>query len=207
MDFDLRQPGETGRMPTLRQAVTGIELAMLTTVDGEARPRTRPVVLLAGERDGELWLLTSTTSASWDLEPGAAVSVAHTTVARWVSVAGTAECVHDPARLRDLWTDGCATWFPRGPADPELRLLRVSVSVVETWDVLSGKRTRLEIRDLGCREALAREATDAPGLDELQGDLAAPTDVAQGAPWAREQSGRLLLSLERVSLRSGARRH
>lgn len=206
MDFDLRRPGETERMPALRQAVTGIELAMLTTVDKEARPRTRPVVLLVGERDGELWLLTSAASPPGDLEPGSAVSVAHTTLVRWVSISGTAECVDDPARLRELWTVGCATWFPRGPADPALRLLRVSVSVVETWDVLSGRRTRLEIRDLGCREALAREISEAAGPGEL-GDLSAPSDAAQGAPWAREQSGRLLSSLERVSARSGARRH
>jgi general stress protein 26 len=202
MDTDLRRPKDAGRMPELRQAVVGIELAMLTTVDRDARPHTRPVVVVAGEHDGELWLLTSVSSAPWDVPHGGPVSVAHATPTRWVSISGTAERVDEPQRLRALWTDGCATWFPRGPADPALRLLRVEVAVVETWDVISGKRTRLEIRDLACPEALALGALG----DELEDELPAATDGAQGAPWSREQSGRLLLSLEGGSL-PRARRH
>ena len=208
MDVSLCQLGDTERAPTLRQVVRGIELAMLTTVDADGRPRTRPVVLVGRERDGQVWLLTGGGAAG--VTPGAAVTVVYAVPGRWTSVSGTAEPVDDRRQLAELWTDACATWFPRGLADPSLRLLRVRVAIAETWDAESGKRTRLEVRDLDRLDRLDEDA----GGEELTGEppeleevTAAASDEAQGAPWVREQSGRLLWSLEYVSSQHGQRPH
>src|SRR5918912_1162828 len=44
---------------------------------------------------------------------------------RYVSVSGRAQLVRDPAKVKELWGPAYKAWFPKGPDDPELALLRV----------------------------------------------------------------------------------
>ena len=42
--------------------------------------------------------------------------------------------VRDEAKNKELWTMAMKAWFPKGPEDPELGLLKVSVDKAEYWD-------------------------------------------------------------------------
>jgi general stress protein 26 len=51
-----------------------------------------------------------------------------------VSVSGKAEIVTDQAKVKELWSEGLRTWFPKGQDDPEIGLIRVHPQGGEYWD-------------------------------------------------------------------------
>ncbi len=52
----------------------------------------------------------------------------------YLSVTGTAEMIRDPAKAEDLWSTEAQVWWPRGPNDPSVRVLRVVPEQAEYWD-------------------------------------------------------------------------
>jgi general stress protein 26 len=57
----------------------------------------------------------------------------------WVAVAGRAEVVDDRAKARELWNAAVEAWFPDGPDDPNVVLLRVDGESAEYWDTPGGR--------------------------------------------------------------------
>ena len=57
----------------------------------------------------------------------------------YVSVAGSATIVHDTAKANELWSEGLRVWFPKGPDDPGMALIRVKIESAEFWDAPSSK--------------------------------------------------------------------
>ena len=51
----------------------------------------------------------------------------------FATVGGRLSQETDPAVIERLWNPFVAAWFPRGKADPKLRLLRFDVGVAEIW--------------------------------------------------------------------------
>jgi general stress protein 26 len=52
----------------------------------------------------------------------------------WVNVEGRAAIVRDDAeRKRDLWLDDLERWFPEGPEDPNVVLIKVSAAHIDAW--------------------------------------------------------------------------
>jgi general stress protein 26 len=51
-----------------------------------------------------------------------------------VSVSGTAELVRDRSRIEELWKPELKAWFPKGTDEPDLALLKITVSRAEYWD-------------------------------------------------------------------------
>ncbi len=50
-----------------------------------------------------------------------------------MAASGTADIVNDRGRIHELWTPFAKPWFPDGPGDPKLALLRVHVERAEYW--------------------------------------------------------------------------
>jgi general stress protein 26 len=48
-------------------------------------------------------------------------------------VSGTAEVVDDAEQKRKLWLDELERWFPNGPDDPNVALIRVASSAAQWW--------------------------------------------------------------------------
>jgi general stress protein 26 len=42
--------------------------------------------------------------------------------------------IHDPAKAEELWSSEAQAWWPRGPQDPAVRVLRVAPEQAEFWD-------------------------------------------------------------------------
>ena len=51
----------------------------------------------------------------------------------YVAIAGTAQIVVDAKKVQDLWIPSYQAWFPGGPNDPDLALIKVSVETAEYW--------------------------------------------------------------------------
>lgn len=120
----------------LGELIKDIRIAMVTTVQPKGTLHTRPLASLRYEDDGQLWFYTSMDSAKVDEvlnDVRTSVAFADTSKDAYVAVSGTADIVNDRRRIQDLWTPFAKPWFPEGPDDPNLALLRVHVERAEYW--------------------------------------------------------------------------
>lgn len=53
---------------------------------------------------------------------------------RWIHLTGRASVVTDRAKIRALWSTAHEVWFPEGPDDPAVALLRFRPESAEYWD-------------------------------------------------------------------------
>jgi general stress protein 26 len=120
----------------LGELIEDIRIAMVTTVQPDGTLHTRPLASLAYENDGQLWFYTAIDSAKVnEVVNDVRTSVAFSDTGKdaYVAVSGTADIVNDRERIRALWTPFAKPWFPDGPDDPNLVLLRVHVERAEYW--------------------------------------------------------------------------
>ncbi|MBK1836465.1 pyridoxamine 5'-phosphate oxidase family protein [Azospirillum sp. YIM B02556] len=133
------QGPDKGEVKKLWEMMKGIQVAMMTTLDDNGRLNSRPMATLshAGFEDGTLWFFTRAHSEKVDeIDRHWRVNLAYSNPDKqdYVSVSGVAEVVRDRDKIRFLWRDIMSTWFPQGPDDPEVALLKVSVDQAEYWD-------------------------------------------------------------------------
>ena len=121
----------------LREMIHDIPIAMFTTVAGDGSLHSRPMVNVNAKFDGDLWFFTTNDDPKVDeiaANPRVNVSFSAVAKGRYVSATGTASIVDDPKRLELHWTPECEPWFPNGPRDPHLSLIKVDIASAEYWD-------------------------------------------------------------------------
>jgi general stress protein 26 len=114
-----------------------IRIAMLTTVTQDGALRSRPLLTLRADFDGDLWFMTKAESAKVQEVEGdrrVSLSYAKPESNAYVAISGTARLVSDPQRAADLWDPSFQHWFPGGPGDPTLALIRVTAERAEYWE-------------------------------------------------------------------------
>ena len=129
-----------------RDLIRDIPFAMFTTVTAGGSLRSRPMVAIGEAFDGSLWFFSRATSpVSLEIGGNGHVNVTYVSAAedRFVSVSGSAAMVRDGARSRQMWNASFASWFPGGPDDAELVLIKVSLTKVEYWDRKAGRMHQL----------------------------------------------------------------
>lgn len=117
-----------------------IKIAMLTTVDGDGHFVSRPMAQQEVEGDGDLWFFAeadSTAVAHIADHPHVGVTLSSSDT--WISIDGSAEVVTDVTKAQELWNPWAEAWLPQGPADPSVRLIKVSGHSAEYWDTPGGK--------------------------------------------------------------------
>ncbi len=125
----------------LRKMIHEIPVAMLTTISSDGALHSRPMVNINENFDGDLWFFTSLDDpkvAEIAANPRVNVSFAAPSSHQYVSAAGKAELVRDPKRRELHWTSACESWFPQGPQDPNLGLLKIDVESAAYWDQQRG---------------------------------------------------------------------
>ena len=126
--------------------IKDIGVAMLTTVAPDGSLRSRPMAAQGGIENGESWFFTSDDSgkvAEIEHEHEVNLAYAEPKDQRYVSISGRASLIRDPARARRMWNAEVMAWFPGGPEDPRLALLRVRVHAAEYWDAPGGRMASL----------------------------------------------------------------
>lgn len=125
----------------LRDMVKNINFCMMTTID-EGQLRSRPMALNGNvEFDGDLWFFTYGSSHKVDevnRHEEVNVSFSDPSQQLYVSMSGTAELVRDQAKIAELWEPKLKAWFPKELDEPDIALLKVSVTQAEYWDAPSG---------------------------------------------------------------------
>ncbi|MCS5713765.1 pyridoxamine 5'-phosphate oxidase family protein [Herbiconiux sp. CPCC 205716] len=131
---------EKSDVETLAGLVKDFRFAMLTTVDDQGRLVAHPLTVQEAEFDGDLWFIVGAhASALQNLQVNPTAGVTLSSNDSWVSLTGTAAEVADQAKVKELWSSTLEAWFPEGPDDPEVRLLKFSADGAEYWDSPGGR--------------------------------------------------------------------
>ncbi|MEO5766323.1 MAG: pyridoxamine 5'-phosphate oxidase family protein [Casimicrobiaceae bacterium] len=126
----------------LWERIASLRVAMLTTSDGEGSLGARPVATLRADPEGTLWFFVARDGGiAHDLQRNARVHVCVMDVGEdvYVWLRGHAQIVDDLAKVKELWSVLAGAWFPGGPEDPNLALLKVTAERGDYWDVKSSK--------------------------------------------------------------------
>ncbi|MDB5512274.1 MAG: pyridoxamine 5-phosphate oxidase [Enterovirga sp.] len=121
----------------LYKMIEGVKVAMMTTVEPDGTLHSRPMWNHSSDESGDLWFFTrARTPKVGELQRESEVNLAYSDPSGqdYVSVSGKAEIVRDKAKVKELWSEGLRTWFPNGPDDPDIALIRVHPSGGEYWD-------------------------------------------------------------------------
>ncbi len=111
------------------------KVALLVTTSPSGELRGRPMAIQQREADQTIWLATSDKSDKVrDLEgnPNCLV-LCHDgeRSAIYVSLSGQATVLRDRSKVDELWDPAWRLWFPKGPAEEDIVLLRFHPSHVE----------------------------------------------------------------------------
>ena len=136
----------SAQVTALADKISSMRFAMFTTIDEHGHLIAHPMTKQEMDEQGALWFYTSTHTALWQnivLQPEVNVSFAQPDDSLWVSISGTAERVVDRARIHALWNPMVQAWFPHGPDDEHVVLVRVMPHSAEYWDSNDSKMVRL----------------------------------------------------------------
>jgi general stress protein 26 len=125
----------------LADLVSSERVAMLTVCMPDGSLASRPMTVLELDADGAFWFFCDADSLVLTSQP---VNLAFSDESRatYVSVTGWADRLHDVARIHALWSPMAKPWFPKGPNDPQLALLRVRFERAEYWDAPDSRIVR-----------------------------------------------------------------
>jgi general stress protein 26 len=130
----------------LADKIGSMRFAMFTSRDKHGHLVSQPMTKQEVDPQGGLWFYTSTTSELWNNiahETEVNLSFADSDDSIYVSVSGKAERVLDRERIKALWNPMVQAWFPAGPEDEHVGLVRVMPHAAEYWDSNDSKMVRL----------------------------------------------------------------
>ena len=136
----------SSQIAELKKRIAAIRYAMFTTIDEHGHLVSRPMTNQEMDADGNLWFYTSTETDLWENivgHPDINVSFAEPADQVYVSISGRAERVVDRAKIKSLWNPMVQAWYPHGPDDPHVVLVRVVTGTAEFWDAKVGKVVQL----------------------------------------------------------------
>jgi general stress protein 26 len=113
-----------------------VAVCMVTTHAG-ATMRTRPMHAIPDRAANCIYFITDARGAKDDeiaAAPDVCLAFADIDSNTYLSVTGTAQMVRDSAKAEELWSSEAQAWWPRGPRDPAVRVLRVEPDDAEYWD-------------------------------------------------------------------------
>lgn len=124
-----------------RKLVEEIRICMFIT-DNNDENHTRPMATIEVEENGTLWFFTDIRSIK--VEEVAMTKQVHLTYAHpgkdsYLDVRGRGSIVTDRQTIKDKWKPLVKAWFPNGPEDPNLALLKIEPQKTYYWDSETGK--------------------------------------------------------------------
>jgi general stress protein 26 len=125
------------KLKKLNELIKDVRVAMLTTVDENGLLRSRPMATQNAEFDGDVYFFTQEHSpkmAEVQKERNVNVAYANPDKQHYVSMSGKGSIITDRQKMKEFWNPMLTAWFPKGLDDPELALLKITVSQAEYWD-------------------------------------------------------------------------
>lgn len=129
-------PSPVEERARFRDLLKRFQTAMLVTHTAGARLRARPMAIARVDDDGGVWFLTAAGSAkTHEITMDTQVHiVCQDDRHAYLSMSGRAELRDDDHLIAQLWQERFRAWFPDGPDDPSIELIRVHPAQGEYWD-------------------------------------------------------------------------
>ena len=105
--------------------------------------RAVPMSHYADREAGVLWFITAqgTDIQQASVHPAEAVYIVASGDGKlYARIHGTAQVIHDRAQLEELWNPIAGSWFDGGIDDPDVRLVKMTLSEAEVWATDGGLR-------------------------------------------------------------------
>ena len=116
------------------QLVKAAKVGLFTTISEDGSLVSRPLAIQEVEFDGDLWFFSQEPSHKVDeIRSIPQVNVSMESGKGYLSISGTAEVVHDQAKVDELWNTRVQAWFPEGREDPSIALIKVHADTAEYW--------------------------------------------------------------------------
>ncbi len=129
----------------LKELVKDIHIAMLSSIK-DNQVHSRPMATSEVDADGTIWFFTKDDSAKvTEIEQNASVTLSYANPQSntYVAVIGKTAVSHDKEKIKELWNPMLKAWFPNGPEDPEIGLLKFTPETAEYWDSKAGRMVAL----------------------------------------------------------------
>lgn len=122
----------------VRELLAEFPIAFMLTIDGD-EITARPIGIVGDHAafDGTLWFITDRRSRKVQaIKRGCSVRLLFQNDSRgaYLHLQGRAVVVENQAQLTDLYTPVQRTWFPDGPDDPNITLIRFDAGQGDYWD-------------------------------------------------------------------------
>ncbi len=126
-------------LKTVGEKIKGMHTCMFVTMNGTEH-RGRPLATQDVDFDGSVWFMTQADSRKVsDIKANNHVALMYGDGSiKFVSMDGTAELSQDKAKIKELWNPFYKAWF-ENEDDPNIMLIKVSVTSGEYWDHKGGK--------------------------------------------------------------------
>jgi general stress protein 26 len=116
--------------------IDSIGVCMLTT-QGGGRVRARPVEPRPDRQSGLIFVVTDARSAKQaeiEAKPDVGLVFIDAEAKAYLSITARACVTRDISKIEQVWRLTDAAWWPGGPADPNVCLLRIEPQTAELWD-------------------------------------------------------------------------
>jgi general stress protein 26 len=114
-----------------------VDICMMTTVAATGGLHSRPMSNNKDvEWDGDTWFFAQADSSQvQEIARNPNVNLAYSRPDKiiFVSVTGSGSVVNDLAKKKELWYKALDMWFPNGPEDPAVVLLRIEGAYAYYW--------------------------------------------------------------------------
>lgn len=131
--------------------------AMLTTVNADGRIHSRPMMTQDADSDADLWFVSALDCekvSEIQAHPQVGVIYYRDADNAYFSIAGDARIITEPKEIRRRWKDEWRMWFPEGPENSRLCLIKIDAREAEYWEPTG---TRLTVMFEQARAALTGE--------------------------------------------------
>jgi general stress protein 26 len=125
-----------------KQLVKDVNVCMFTTISDNLDLFSRPMVTTDVDDEGNAWFFTNEFSEKvHEISRDNNVYLIYSNPNKntYVYVKGVCTVVVDRSRIDKLWTPTLKAWFPEGPDDPKLCLLKVITDEAYYWNHSSSK--------------------------------------------------------------------
>jgi general stress protein 26 len=127
----------------LHELVRGFNTAMLVTRMGSEQLHARPMSVANVDENGDIWFTTSIDSGKVsEMLHDRHVAVIMQGRTQYLSISGRAQVFSDVEKAAAVWSEAWRPWFPGGPSDAELVLVKVIPHEAEYWDLSGIKGVR-----------------------------------------------------------------
>lgn len=129
-------------LDALHERIKDHDVAMLTTVSQDGYIHSRPMMTQEREPDADLWFVTALDTEKVEeirTHPKVGVIYYRESDRAYVSLSGVAHLEQNRELIKRKWKESWRAWFPEGPEQANLVLIKIDAHEAEYWEPKGGK--------------------------------------------------------------------